>query len=305
MMIDVTNGIPTRAQLRRQGLDERAIETVLAQFAEESEPEVEEEELAPAILEKETPKKRTHSKIVASTDPDDIDDFTLSMAAEILTDLERTRIDNENRLRQLTRDEPDADGYIRGFGLAEDDESVEWLVRMVEKLQAMEESAIKHLERQVRKNPLGPWISRQKGVGYKQAARLLAAIGDPYWHAAENRPRLVSELWSYCGHGGESRRKRGEKVTWNPGAKMRTWNIANSCIKTKGHYREVYDARREETFEKDHSKECVRCGPSGKPAQPGTPWSKGHQHADALRIVGKEILKDLWIESKRIHDGLA
>lgn len=32
----------------------------------------------------------------------------------------------------------------------------------------------------------------------------------------------------------------------------------------------------------------------GKPAQPGTPWNPGHQHAHALRVTGKEILRDLW-----------
>lgn len=59
-------------------------------------------------------------------------------------------------------------------------------------------------------------------------------------------------------------------------------------------YRVVYDQRRLETAERLHGQPCVRCGPSGKPAQPGTPWSKNHQLADALRIVGKTILRDIW-----------
>lgn len=59
-------------------------------------------------------------------------------------------------------------------------------------------------------------------------------------------------------------------------------------------YRAVYNNRRAETFDRVHDKPCVRCGPSGNPAEAGSPWSKTHQHADALRIVGKEILADLW-----------
>ena len=27
-----------------------------------------------------------------------------------------------------------------------------------------------------------------------------------------------------------------------------------------------------------------------------------HKHADALRVSAKEILKDLWLESRRIHE---
>lgn len=63
------------------------------------------------------------------------------------------------------------------------------------------------------------------------------------------------------------------------------------------HYRQFYDWARAVAADKVHAVECVRCGPSGKPAQPGTPWNPGHQHAHALRIVGKELLRDLWLAS--------
>ncbi|MCU4183994.1 hypothetical protein K6U06_06455 [Acidiferrimicrobium sp. IK] len=59
-------------------------------------------------------------------------------------------------------------------------------------------------------------------------------------------------------------------------------------------YRQVYEQRRTATVDRAHQAPCVRCGPSGHPAAAGTPWSAGHQHADALRIVGKEILRDIW-----------
>jgi hypothetical protein len=67
--------------------------------------------------------------------------------------------------------------------------------------------------------------------------------------------------------------------------------------------REVYDQRRAATAERVHKTECLRCGPAGKPALPGSPWSAGHQLADALRIVSKEqLLKNLWREARRIHE---
>lgn len=63
-------------------------------------------------------------------------------------------------------------------------------------------------------------------------------------------------------------------------------------------YRAIYDMRRFTTHDHTHNTDCVRCGPSGKPAPAGSPWSPAHQHADALRIVGKEILRDLWTLSQ-------
>ena len=79
--------------------------------------------------------------------------------------------------------------------------------------------------------------------------------------------------------------------------------MAVSCMKQpKGsRWRDVYDARRAVTTERLHAAPCVRCGPSGKSASTGSPWSLGHQHADALRIVSKEILKDLWRAAREIH----
>jgi hypothetical protein len=67
--------------------------------------------------------------------------------------------------------------------------------------------------------------------------------------------------------------------------------------------RELYDQRKAATEGCVHATPCVRCGPAGKPAQPGTPWSDGHRHADALRIVSKTLLKDLWLAARDIHFG--
>ena len=81
----------------------------------------------------------------------------------------------------------------------------------------------------------------------------------------------------------------------SPMLKMLVHLNAESCMKTMSSpYRLVYERVRQDVTDKVHTVECVRCGPSGKPAQPGAPWSPGHQHAHALRIVGKEILRDLW-----------
>lgn len=309
-------------------------------------------------------------------------DPLLALAADVLDDLERVRIANKNRLQQLTRDEPDADGQERGFGLTLDHPDVARLAALVNALTKAEHDATLNLQRMVRRHPLGPWIKQAKGVGEKQAARLLAAIGDPYWNDLHNRPRLVSELVSFCGYaprnlpvshdaheahgafadgGTNSRRpyskrypgtpatagtntplartcsttqmndaggaptgsdpdhgangvhhptvgvaatrQRGVKVNWSPTAKMRAYLIAESIVKAGGPYRQVYDDGRAKYADAVHQVECKRCGPAGKPAPTGSPLSAGHQHARALRLVAKTVLRDLWREARRIHEA--
>jgi len=265
----------------------------------------------------------------------------LALLADALDDIERTRIANENRLRQLTRDEADSDGEERGFGLTLEQPQVAALADVVNALGKLEHQSTLNLQRAVRKHPLGPWVKGTVGVGEKQGARLLAAVGDPYWNTLHDRPRLVSELWAYCGlhvlpaaqssldtHGegggggkqgdpGQTTtaaqpcaagvaptRARGQRANWSTTAKTRAYLIAESCIKqARSPYRAVYDDGRKKYDGALHAAPCRRCGPAGKPAETGTQLSAGHQHARAMRLVMKEILRDLWAESKRIHEA--
>lgn len=287
-------------------------------------------------------------RVVQVQDVDDahrmiaLDDPLLSLAAASLDDLERTRIAAENRLRQLTRDEPDKDGEERGFGLPDTDPQVRAQGIVLEGLKALEHGAELALVRRLRKHALWPWIQGTIGVGPKQGARLLAAIGDPYWNTLYDRPRTVSELWAYSGYkvvpagrtgsdahlasasgpqdipadrrtgathcdpvGGEQsdgdpghaaneahalvagvavRRKKGQKSNWSAVAKMRAYLIAESCIKqARSPYRAVYDQRRAHT------------------ALTHPDWTLGHSHNDALRVVAKRVLRDLWIAAREVH----
>ncbi len=244
-----------------------------------------------------------------------VDQYDLIYAqAGVVDDLERVRIANENRLRQLTRTEVDKDGEERGFGLNEDAWEVRSLGTIVENVRTVETSAIKDLEKAMARLPIGPYVKATSGLGLKQTARLIAAIGDPYWHDADDRPRLVSELWSYSGYsvvfGRESdvwgvapKRRKGVKVTWSPTARMRTFLIAESCVKARtSPFRAVYDDAKTKYAESIHRIACERCGPKGKPAEVGSPLSAGHQHGRALRKTGKAVLQALWEASKIQHE---
>lgn len=124
--------------------------------------------------------------------------------------------------------------------------------------------------------------------------------------------RSVRQLWAYCGHGAAVRRAVGMSQADALGlgsarCKMLVHLLAEATIKVtppkvqpiaivpsagsgpestmpatangvavrdRFSYRRIYDNRKAATVNRD--------------------WTDGHRHADALRIVGKEILRDLW-----------
>ena len=199
-------------------------------------------------------------------------DALLLVLADALDDIERTRIANENRLRSLTT--------IKG--LDETDQASVRLTSIVDGLQALESGSTRALEHAMKAHPLGPWVKRTTGIGLKQAARLIAAIGDPTWNSAEDRPRRgPAELWAYCGYRPGQRRQKGLRDNWNATAKMRARLCAESCVKQRSSpYRPVYDRARAAWSAKD--------------------TTDLHKHNHGLRLVAKAILKDLFLEARRI-----
>lgn len=237
----------------------------------------------------------------------------LALLAATVDDAEDVREKAEAHMRELL----DPDLHDRG----ENDPDVKTYTAVVAGAQAYEDSVVKALKKAMRQHPLAPWMTRTPGVGDKQFARLLGSIGDPYWHSRDDRPRLVSELWAYCGFhvirkddptligwlsGVAPKRQRGVQGNWNEEARMRCRLIAESCLKARtSPYQPVYYETRKKYSEAVHVHPCNQCGAKGKPAQPGTPLKLGHQHARALRMVAKTFLKDLWHEAQRLHDQAA
>ena len=241
----------------------------------------------------------------------------LNLAAAAVDDIESLRKATANRLGHMTRAEADSDGEVRGMGLPEDHKSVVATRAMLEAIETLEKQAVRELERQMKLHPLGDWVQAQGGVGLKTAARLLAKIGDPYirpelefedGRVEKSRSRLVSELWSLCGYGvmdGHApRRQKGVVCNWNGEARMRCWNMVQAIVKyNKGPWREIYDTAKAKYAGSVHTVECARCTPAGKPPAPiGSPRKPAHINAMAERIVAKELLKAMWLESKRQHE---
>lgn len=208
----------------------------------------------------------------------------IRILGELLDDLEQVRIANGLRIGAAQR----------AFG---GDAAMPQLVAIQDALARVEHDAELELKRAWRIHPLAAWAKGYHGLGEKSIARLIAIVGDP-----AERPN-VAKLWAYSGHGNPNR-TRAKGMTQaelfklgNPRAKKQVWLIATSLLKAGN--RERYDARRAVTADRLHERPCVRCGPAGKPAATGSPWSLAHQHHDALRIVGKGFLKDLWIAARQ------
>lgn len=190
--------------------------------------------------------------------------FELQFCAAFLDDIERVRIATENRVRAFQDEDIDATPYLS----------------QVEALQAIEHQATLALQRAVRRHPLGAWIKQQVGIGEKQGARLIAAIGDVTYNHLDDRPRRgVAEVWAYCGYVPGQRRQKGVKSNWNAQAKMRAFLVAESCIKQmRSPYRATYDKARASWATRD--------------------VSDGHAHNHALRLVAKAVLRDLFIAAR-------
>lgn len=232
---------------------------------------------------------------------------SLRILSECFDDMQRARISCNNRMERGRSGEP-----------LEPDQHAELSATLTDAEKRFNKQMILALQ-VAAPEPLLGWVDDTAGIGLPTIARLLGIVGHPrlaqpyHWEGTgperhlvpdEEYERLVSDLWSYCGHG-DPLRKRSKGMSaddamrlGNPMAKKLTWLMADGQVKNKSAaYRPLYESRRAETAERVHAFPCVRCGPSGKPAQPGSPWSKAHQLADAKRIVGKTILRDIWINS--------
>jgi hypothetical protein len=225
----------------------------------------------------------------------------LRLAAETFTDLQRARISVGNRRDSSQVDQEITGAVLRHAQVAEDAAGL--VMRRTFRTAAPRVRA---------------WVKETKGLGEHLMARLLGAIGDPAvanpmtWteeppedhvcdpkrcgegkHLVALAPyrRTVSQLWSFCGHGDPTRKRRKGMTqaeafgAGNPHAKMLVHLMAECCMKCSGSpYRTVYDVARM-TY-------ATREG-----------WTPLHQHNAALRKVGKEILRDLWIVANKGSTG--
>lgn len=217
--------------------------------------------------------------------------FELALASKKLDALEASRKALASLHRSLERNgvlDPDTLGEILGIS---------------KELKRREYRPRKDIEILMLDHPLAAWIEATPGIGGLGVGRLIAALGPGgvTYNAAHGRERRgCGELLQFCGHGDpeRSRLRRGQKIAYSPTAKMRTYLIAESAYRNHdGPYRAIYDAAQAKYEGAVHSQPCSRCTKRGQSAAAvGSPLSPLHRKARALRIVGREILKDMWRE---------
>ena len=140
--------------------------------------------------------------------------------------------------------------------------------------------------------------------------------------------RTVGQLWQYCGHGRADRRRAGMTqqeafALGNPQCKMLVHLLAESVVKAQvrkdpddpdarialGSLGAFYLAEKAKYALRTHTGPCsgghvaagpgkvvfAKCKVDGHYAEAGDPFSKGHINAIALRHLGKQILRELWL----------
>lgn len=225
-----------------------------------------------------------------------LQDALLGLAAETLTDIERVRVATENRLRAMRDDHgvSDTPEYKRAEAI-------------LEALAAAEHQATLDLGRQMRQHPLGPWVAATVGIGPKQGARLIAAIGDPYWNTLEDRPRRgPAELWAFCGYKPGQKRQKGVRSNWNPDAKMRAHLCAEAVVKAG--IRKMNGCDDGDGY--DWARRTALTPQAAVYLKARASWSDrdvsdGHKHNHALRCVAKRILRDLYVAAKTLQENAA
>lgn len=138
------------------------------------------------------------------------------------------------------------------------------------------------------------FLNEVKGIGPCLGGSLYAAIFDI------SKFNYVSSLWKYAGmdvvDGEAPRRKRGEKITWNPFLRMTMYKVTDSFVKQKADvslYRRLYDQKKA-YYQGKYPEEVnhpTRKRKDGKPIKKYTP---GHIHNMAKRYTGKIFLQHLW-----------
>lgn len=145
------------------------------------------------------------------------------------------------------------------------------------------------MQRIARRLPVYPWAKSIKGLGDRALAVIVAEAGDlsaypkkghlwkrlglaPFegkacstWRA---KGGLTAEQWTEAGY---APRRRAEIYALISEPLFRAQTVAN------GPYRAIYDRRREAT------------------AATHPDWTKAHSHMDALRVMTKYLIRDLWV----------
>lgn len=234
----------------------------------------------------------------------------------LLYDLQASRIQYNNRVKMIEQNKS-----------SETNLEKEPLDNIFEGLEKFEKNLQSVLQDYVSDKPQMEYLSRIRGIGTILSANLIAIYGDM------SKFDTISRLWSYSGfgiHDGVAdRRKKGEKIHYNPFAKTLGWKLMQSWIKQsadKSFYRKYYDQVKAKYMEREGYFFNATASPKGadgkvievpegkkpkgewqirdgwKPKEgQKEPMTKLHIERMTQRKVIKLFLSHLWISIRKIY----
>lgn len=196
-------------------------------------------------------------------------------------DIQKTRITLNNRIKSLEK--------LEMKTVAEEQERISQMDKLLSfatQMENIEANVAKEITQAIKGIPIWEgWLKDIKGIGPLYAAQLVHLIvgkkhtpeclkrREKYFSKkkpGEKRAKrftcdcpsmeidrfpTVSSLWKYAGlHvvGGKApKRKRGQKVNWNPKLRSLCWKIAKSFLMAGGEYRFRYDEFKKQETEKN------------------------------------------------------
>ena len=173
------------------------------------------------------------------------------------------------------------------FQLKERGEPHETLLMHANEFHELEKNIKKSIEKAVKKHPMWAWFKTVKGIGPVFAASLVSQIDI-------SKADHASSVWSFCGLAPDQKRKKGEKISWNPDLKRTAWLIGKSFVLSKGEYRKVYDQSKAYY----QAKFPVPVKVEGTKIVKYTP---GHIDAMSRRRAVKKFLADMWAQARQME----
>lgn len=168
----------------------------------------------------------------------------------------------------------------------------------IEPLEAARAAVERDMKRTVRALPAYAWVKNVHGLGELGFAVILGEAGDLSAYPKKGHLWKRLGLAPFEGHAYSTWRRQGGLTAedwvaagYSPRRRAEIYAVVSEPLFRQqsvvaGPYRAAYDRRRAATAE----------------AHPD--WTKAHSHMDALRVMTKLLLRDLWQEWRRAADGL-
>ena len=168
----------------------------------------------------------------------------------------------------------------------------------------------KEMTKYLKQHPWSEWLLSIKGIGAGIAASIIGELDGAIFGSIEKGKKIthgdfkgfgrkfpsVAHLWSFAGYSVEDgkavRRKIGETASWNNYLKLTCYKFAESMIKSRGTYRELYDKRKK--FEKRSHPIKIASEKKDKNGRKIFLYTPKHIEARTKRYMIKKFLSDVY-----------